>query len=439
VVSLLASVVADLDPDRLSGPDATTLYRALAEVERLVVAGKALVSPRIEASGVWKAGGHRDAAALLAELEGISPGQARRTLEVGQRLTALPGTEAAARTGSLSGPKLTALTEAALADPTKEGELLQGADSEPLALVTERCRRARATAASADPTATLRAIHARRHFRSWTDPEGAFCYEGRDTADRGAQLMSVLTQAATALRRARRRAGEPAEPEGAFRADALYALLTRPAGSPAPGDDPGDDPDGEPAPRPRPGPDRAPLPPELQAVVDRPPRCTVIVRVDRDALVRGTLEPGERCELDGAGPIPVAMARSLASDAFLALLFHQAGDIQAVSHLGRTIKRTLRTALVSRDRRCVVPGCGATTGLEIDHILPFGEDGPTELNNLALLCHHHHHLKTYGGWTLTRTGTGKGATPTWSFTPEPPVDPGPDRPERQRGRHHQRE
>jgi hypothetical protein len=137
------------------------------------------------------------------------------------------------------------------------------------------------------------------------------------------------------------------------------------------------------------------------------------------------------------------MARALASDAFVALLFHQAGDIQAVSHLGRTINRTLRTALVSRDRRCVVPGCGATTGLEIDHILPFGEDGPTELNNLALLCHHHHFLKTHGGWTLTRTGTGQDATPTWSFTPEPPEGPAPDpdldTPKGQPGRRRQRE
>jgi Domain of unknown function (DUF222)/HNH endonuclease len=455
-VSLLSSVVSELDPDRLTGPDATTLYGSLAEVERLVVAGKALLSPRIDSSGVWKEGGHRDAASMLAELEGVSPGQAKRTLEVGQRLASLPGTEAVLRRGSLSGPKLTALSGAALADPTREAELLQGAESEPLAGVTERCSRVRAEASSADPLATLRAVHARRHFRSWTDPEGAFCYEGRDTADRGAKLLAHLDRGAKTLRRARRRAGERGEPEAALRADALFCLLTRPSpGKTAPrtsaddGDDRAEDEEaieglddshleegaaglpgfGGPVAHPRrpgpPGP-AEPVTPELQALIDRPPVCSVVVRVDLAALLRGKAEPGERCELDGAGPIPVTMARSLANDAFVALLYHRAGDIKAVAHLGRTINKTLRTALIERDRACVVPGCWTTAGLEIDHVLPFAENGPTKLDNLALLCHHHHHLKTFGGWTLTRTGTTASGRPTWSFTPDPPFGQEPD-------------
>ncbi len=372
---------------------------------------------------------------------------------MGQRLTSLPGTEAVLRRGDLSSPKLTALTGAALADPSREAELLQGAESEPLAGVTDRCRRVRAQASSADPLATLRAIHARRHFRSWTDPEGAFCYEGRDTADRGAKLLAYLDRGAKTLRRARRRAGERGEPEAALRADALFWLLTRPSpgrkgpGSGSDGDedtpaeaegviDDGDL-DQEPVTLPGfggeahpegagpPGP-AGPLPPELQALIDRPPVCSVVVRVDLAALLRGKVEPGERCELDGAGPIPVTMARSLANDAFMALLYHRAGDIKAVAHLGRTINKTLRTALIERDRACVVPGCWMTAGLEIDHVLPFGDDGPTKLDNLALLCHHHHHLKTFGGWTLTRTGTTASGSPTWSFTAEPPFGQEPD-------------
>ncbi|MGA3147971.1 MAG: hypothetical protein ABSF33_10890, partial [Acidimicrobiales bacterium] len=50
----LASVVADLDPARLTGADAIGLYESLVAVERLVVAGKTLLAPRIEASGVWR-------------------------------------------------------------------------------------------------------------------------------------------------------------------------------------------------------------------------------------------------------------------------------------------------------------------------------------------------------------------------------------------------
>jgi hypothetical protein len=156
------------------------------------------------------------------------------------------------------------------------------------------------------------------------------------------------------------------------------------------------------------------------AIIDRPPACSAVVRVDLAALLRGTVEPGERCEIDGQGTIPVAMARSLTNDCYLRLVFHRAGDIKAISHLGRTINATLRTALVYRDRTCVVPGCNVPYGLEIDHIRPLAEGGPTELDNLALLCHHHHFLKTTGGWTLARIGTEPDGRPRWSFESPPP-------------------
>jgi Domain of unknown function (DUF222)/HNH endonuclease len=416
-VSLLSSVLAELDPDRIPGADATALYGSICRAERLVLAGKALLSARIEWSGIWQLFGHPDAATLLADVEGVSPGQARATLAVGRRLSFLPGTEAVLRDGVLSGPKARELTRAGMADPAREEELLAGAASEPLAVVTERCRAARASAAGADPVRALTAIHAERRFSSWTDAEGAFCYEGRDTPDRGATLLSHLGPMATALRRARRKEGEGSEPEAALRADALVALVcghtvcgntvceNTVCGNTSPTSaGPGEDPTG----------------PEAPTTLERPPPTTVLVRVDLEALLRGEALPGEVCELEGVGPVPVTMARQLASDAFLTLCYHRAGEISAVSNLGRTIKATLRTALFERDRHCVVPGCMATRALEIDHLVPFAEGGPTELDNLALLCHHHHFLKTYEGWALTRTGTTQTGAPMWSFASQPP-------------------
>ena len=153
---------------------------------------------------------------------------------------------------------------------------------------------------------------------------------------------------------------------------------------------------------------------------------------DLDALLRGHAEGDECCQIDNLGPIPVPMARDLANDSFLRLVFHRAGDIRAVSHWGRTINRALRTALFHRDTTCVVPGCGTSYGLEIDHIIPFADGGPTTLDNLALLCHHHHFLKTYEGWTLERidppeegpSGRARrkgdpGGPPRWRFEPPP--------------------
>ncbi len=448
---MLSAVVAELDPDCVTGRDATDLYGSFAGLERLAVAGKTLLAPRIESSLVWRETGHRNAAVLLADLEGVSTGQAGATLSLGRRLEALPGTQEEVRKGTLSTPKVAELVDAGVVDPAQEAELVAGAADAPLQAVKDRCRQSRATAASADPLAAVRRIHASRRFTSWTDAEGAFCFQGRDTADRGALILSRLGSAATCLRKAAKAAGDRGEPERAYMADALCALLTEGTGTtltegtstastggracppgrsvatrggaPRPGGR-------EPRPavgRPQSAPEQsgAEQPTSEQstseeiAVIDRPPACSVVVRVDLAALLRGRAHPGECCAIDNVGPIPVPMARSMTDDSYLRYLFHQAGDIRAVSHFGRTINRSLRTALLHRDPACVVPGCGLSTGLEIDHIVPFAEGGPTALDNLARLCHHHHFLKTYEGWDLIRTGTAENGTPAWSFTPPP--------------------
>jgi hypothetical protein len=470
---LLAVVVGEVDPDCLDGAGAAGLYAAFAALERLAVAGKTLVAPRIEASGVWREGGHANAATMLAEVEGVSPGQARHTLVVGHRLEELPGTRDVVRTGQLSAAKVFELTGAGILDPGREQDLLAGAEHQPLQAVRDRCHRSRATSGAKDPRATVRRIRAERHFSWWTDPEGAFCYQGRDTADRGAKILARLGPVVQALATAAKEADPeaPRQPERALRADAFFALVTRPSpavgggagadvgaevddrsvdgpASPGPGGlqparhdpgggslagpdartDPGlvpDDSDHRAGPAEpghgRAGPAEADAPSlDALTLIDRAPPCSVSVRVDLAALLRGHAEEGEVCEIDNQGPIPVPMARDMADDSFLRFIFHRAGDIRAVSHFGRTIHRHLRTALVRRDTTCVVPGCGVSSGLEIDHILPFTEHGPTELDNLALLCHHHHFLKTYDGWQLARTGTDDHGGPTWRFEAQVP-------------------
>jgi hypothetical protein len=421
-IELLSGLVSTLDPGRLTGPDAAELYSMLAAVERLSMAAKTLLAPRIDESGIWRDRGHRSPAAMLAGVEGVPLGQARNTLEVGHRLPELPGTEEALRSGTLSGPKVAEVSGAAMLDPETEGSLLAGAADRPLAKIKERCQRARFSAGTRDPLATVRRIHAARRFGSWFDADGTFCFEGRDTPDRGAKILEQMNHTVARLREADRAArtaagapdqSDPPEEDRALRADAFFLLVTgrTPTGQ-APmtvdDDDPGPPdehiasrlaaglgvPD-QPNKAARGAPDevsggnaggggRTGLPPpggSQHDVIDRPPTCSLMVRVDLDALFRGSVESGEVCEIDNQGPIPVAMARDLASDSFLRLVFHRAGDIRAVSHLGRTINRRLRTALAHRDRCCVVPGCGVPYGLEIDHVVPFASGGPTELDN----------------------------------------------------------
>ncbi len=75
VTDQLRSSVAELDPERLSGPDAARLLDAFAEVERLAAAGRLLAARRVESSNVWRRAGHRSAAAHVAEATGTGSGR----------------------------------------------------------------------------------------------------------------------------------------------------------------------------------------------------------------------------------------------------------------------------------------------------------------------------------------------------------------------------
>ena len=92
----------------------------------------------------------------------------------------------------------------------------------------------------------------------------------------------------------------------------------------------------------------------------------------------------------------------------------------AVSHdghpadLGRSRRApdaALRRLLLTRDRTCRFPGCGATRYLHAHHVRYWEQDGPTDLSNLVLLCGHHH-TTVHKGWQLRPAGPGR-----WTFHP----------------------
>ena len=137
----------------------------------------------------------------------------------------------------------------------------------------------------------------------------------------------------------------------------------------------------------------------------------MLIRVDLEALRRGSTGEGELCEIPGVGPVPVSHARERLGDDLVYLLITDGVDVTNVTRLGRHIPESLRVAIVERDQCCVVPGCGVRQGLEADHWqVDFKKGGPTCLDNLGALCTFHHRLKTHRGWTL-EGGPGK-----WRFT-----------------------
>ena len=73
----------------------------------------------------------------------------------------------------------------------------------------------------------------------------------------------------------------------------------------------------------------------------------------------------------------------------------------AVGRASRTVTRAQRDALEVRDGGCVHPGCSRTPAYcDAHHIIHWAHGGPTDLDNLALLCRHHHRTLHTGHWTM---------------------------------------
>ena len=132
------------------------------------------------------------------------------------------------------------------------------------------------------------------------------------------------------------------------------------------------------------------------------------------------LEPGDY--IVGGGHVSPAVGRRLCCDPRITALVESAltGEI-GVGRTTRLIPRRLRRALERRDNHaCQFPGCAATQRLHAHHIVHWADGGPTELDNLILLCHFHHHLIHDAGWTINT------ATRQFSHPDRGPINHNPD-------------
>ena len=93
--------------------------------------------------------------------------------------------------------------------------------------------------------------------------------------------------------------------------------------------------------------------------------------------------------------------RYLMCDATCEVWFERDGQVIGAGRSTRLINRRLRRVLEHRHPSCAVPGCGATRGLHAHHIRHWEDGGPTELDNLVLLCPYHHRSHHRGVITIT--------------------------------------
>ena len=108
---------------------------------------------------------------------------------------------------------------------------------------------------------------------------------------------------------------------------------------------------------------------------------------------------GEACEIEGLGPVPVAVVESWKHDAYLRLIVTDGIDVKALTRRSRYVDAHQDAALAVRDRHCVVTGCDVDWRLERDHRVPYAQCHTTSLDGLGRMCGWHHLLKTKG-WGL---------------------------------------
>ena len=387
VIGTLRTLVRGLDAERLAPSDAVALVDWFAEVERLVVAGKAIAAGAAAAGGTWRATGDRSAADWLAKRTGTTVGEARSVLDTAERIAPSSATDAAFRNGDLSLKQAEAVAAGAGADPAAEQALLDAARSRSLQELRDESARVRA-AAEPDPAARHERIHRSRYWRRWTDAEGGRCGAYRLTPEAAAVVEAAAQPFIDAAIDAARRTGEH-EPSDAYAADGLVAMATATTRGASAGDGS--------TPRPRGGRGRRRL----------RDRRELIGLVDLAALQRGDVAAGETCEIAGVGPVPVEVARRVFGDALLRIVIRDGCDIRTVVHTGRTANALQETAVLVRDGgRCVRPRCPLPIS-EIDHITGFSATRTTTLDDLGGLCGHDHDLKTRHGHTYERLADGR--------------------------------
>jgi hypothetical protein len=449
------AVVAGFDSALVTARECVDLVGVFRDVEHAASAGLALAARRVAQTSLWALHGHRSAAHWLAATTGVSVGEAMRLLETAEVAEQAPATMEALRNGDLSIPKARAVGKAEAADPDAGAELVERAASEAVTVREIETDAARIVHAASGETETSRAERIRRNrsFRVGSNGDGSSWFHGigptTDIARLEAALKPILNDIFQDARQHGRR-----EPVDAYTYDALMALTDRGATD-------------------RPDPDwgvtggtgerdanAAGAGEEHDAVGgaarsgdrrrstrdagsgDGHGHAKVIVRADLAALDRGHVEPGERCEIAGHGPIPVAdVWNMIDGGAFIAGILTHGTDIVALRHLGRRPTALQRTVLEWETAgTCAVEGCTNAVRIEIDHVDPWARTHTTDIDQLAGLCVHCHRRKTHHGFTLSprlptgkrrlhppgtppgegpRAGTGPTATPPFSDRVEP--------------------
>ena len=380
-----------------AGAGAPTTGHLLGLLDALVVGFRALGGERLEERlrlvgrcDARLAGVRTETVAALAARDGEakvaevlrndlkqSRGGAKREVQFAGRLTDLPATAGALAAGAITAQHARTIADAAAHTPVDEAELLAAAEREPADVFARTVRdHVNERSAGEDLEERRRRQRAQREVSLKQESNGMYKLFGTFDPVAGARIETALGAAAKQLWHAED-AKRRATPAQRF-ADALEMLVTRNG-------------------------------------TGKAQSTTLLVIADYDT-VTGQLRDARLA--DGTPLAPSELLR-LALDAdILPALFDTKGQPLWLGHKYRHASAAQRIALAARDKGCAV--CGASNSFcQAHHVIWWENGGPTDIDNLCLLCGDCHHKQIHErGAQLTRGPDGK-------FHLEPPPNQPP--------------
>jgi hypothetical protein len=342
--ALSAASLARLSDGELLDLTAQTSRQVAALTGRLVaLAGEA------DRRQAWRSEGATSLEAWLVERTGVSVPTARAQAQVAGRLFDLPRLAEGLAAGDLSFDKVRAVVE--VATPESDAALCHEAQDLSVRQLAEVARAGRPPSGKEDAADyERRSVRFNDRCRTMT---------AQLPADSYAEVKGALEAGA------KEQGGDAERALDQRVADALVSLVR----SSGPGR-------GAPAP------------------------YVVVAHVPLEVLLDEEAELP--AELEAQGLISAEALRRLACDATLVIAADDGAGHTLYEGRGRRYpSATQRREITRRDRHCRFPGCTNATFVHPHHIRRWKPDrGPTDIENLALMCDHHHHLVHSKAWTM---------------------------------------
>ena len=351
--------------------------------ERLRLVGRcesrlaAVKSEAVAELATWRGEAH--AAGVLQHDLKQSRGAAKGEVKLAGQLAEVPATAEALDAGDITPRHARLIAEAAEAAPPEapidEGELLAAAGEQPADLFG-RTVRGHLDERVGEDLGELRKRQRARRRVSWKhDPDGMYQLFGTFDPVTGARIETALTSVANKLWHAE----DPKRRASAKQrlADALELLVTGAGhGTPA-----GANGSGKGA---------------TQGV-------DLLVIADYDTVAGQLTNP----RLGDGTPLSAEELLRLACDAnILPAIFDRQSQPLWLGRGRRQVSAAQRTALVARDGGCI--GCGANPNwCQAHHNRHWAHGGPTDIDNLCLLCSRCHHEVHDNGADIVRNPNGK--------------------------------